>query len=317
MSARHLFRFGIINEQMTARQSWLNQARRAEELGYATFLIRDHFVPDFFGDQFAPFSALMAAAAVTSRLRVGTLVLDNDYRHPVVLAKEIATLDLLSEGRVEVGVGAGWMRSDYTESGIAYDRPGVRVDRLSEGLAIMKALWAEGSATFAGEHYTVTAAQGMPRPHSRPHPPLIIGGGSPRVLGIAAREADIVGVNPNLAAGEVSAVTIAEAVPAKFDERLAWVRDAAGDRLADIELQCLTFIVQVGTDARTVAGNLAPMFGLEPEEALDVPIALVGTVDEICDTLERRRQRWGFNYWVVHEAELDAFAPVVARMAGR
>src|SRR5919112_3357734 len=137
------FRFGVINEQMETAAGWVARARQAESLGYATFLLRDHFVPDYFGDQFAPLTALMAAACATTTLRVGTLVFDNDYRHPVVLAKEAATLDIVTEGRFEFGIGAGWLRTDYEQSGIAYDAPGTRIDRLEESLKIMKAMWSE------------------------------------------------------------------------------------------------------------------------------------------------------------------------------
>lgn len=293
-------------------KAWRNLARKIEALGYSTL-----FIPDHFGDQWAPLVALTAAAEATTTLNVGTLVLDNDYRHPVVLAKEIATLDLVSEGRLEVGLGAGWMRTDYEESGIPYDPPGVRVERFSEAVGILKAMWGHGSATLTGTHYQVRAAQGLPRPHSRPGPKLLIGGGSPRVLGIAGREADIVGVNPNLASGAVGPEMAAEVAPAKFDQKLVWLRQAAGDRFDDLELQCLTFIVQVGADRDQVLANLAPAFGVRAEEAAAIPIALVGTVEQICETLQERRQRWGFSYWVVHEPEMEAFAEVVEKLTGR
>ncbi|HET9731238.1 MAG TPA: TIGR03621 family F420-dependent LLM class oxidoreductase [Acidimicrobiales bacterium] len=306
------FRFAVQLNGAADGPGWRSLARRCEALGYATL-----FIPDHFGDQWGPLVALTVAAEATTTLRVGTLVLDNDYRHPVVLAKELATLDLVSEGRLEVGIGAGWMTSDYDESGIPLDPPGVRVDRLTEALDVFDALWSEGSATLGGAHYKVTAAQGLPRPHTKPRPPLIIGGGSPRVLRLAARRADIVGVNPNLRSGRIGPETSAECLPDKFDQRIAWVREAAGDRIASLDLQCLTFMVQVGVDRRQVASEMAPLFGVTPEDALEIPLALVGSVDEICDTLEERRRRWGFNYIVVHEPEMEAFAPVVERLAGR
>lgn len=293
-------------------KAWRELSRKVEDLGYSTL-----FIPDHFGDQWAPLIALTSAAEVTTTLNVGTLVLDNDYRHPVVLAKEIATLDLIAEGRLEVGIGAGWMRTDYDESGIPYDRPGVRVDRFSEGIEILKAMWADGSATHDGEHYHVKAAQGLPRPHTRPRPKLLIGGGSPRVLGIAGREADIVGINPNLASGEIGPDMAAEVTPAKFDQKVAWLKEAAKERFDDLELQCLTFIVNVGTDRDEVLKNLGPGFGLSPEEAGAIPIALVGTVDQICETIHERRERWGFTYWVVHEPEMEAFAKVVEKLNGK
>ncbi|MHB1445210.1 MAG: TIGR03621 family F420-dependent LLM class oxidoreductase [Acidimicrobiales bacterium] len=305
------FRFAVQVSGAPTAKAWRELSRKVEDLGYSTL-----FIPDHFGDQWAPLIALTAAAEATTTLNVGTLVLDNDYRHPVVLAKEIATLDLVAEGRLEVGLGAGWMKTDYEESGMPYDRPGVRVERFEEALGILKAMWETGSATQAGTHYNVHAAQGLPRPHTIPRPKLLIGGGSPRVLGIAGREADIVGINPNLAAGAVGAEMAAEVAPAKFDQKLAWLEEGAGARFDELELQCLTFIVQVGIDRDEVLANLAPGFGLSPEEAGAIPIALVGTVDQICETIESRRERWGFTYWVVHEPEMEAFAEVVKRLAG-
>jgi probable F420-dependent oxidoreductase len=305
------FRFAVQTSTAPDGKAWREKARKIEALGYSTL-----YIPDHFGDQWGPIVGMTIAAEATTSLNVGSLVFDNDYRHPVVLAKEIATLDLASEGRVEFGVGAGWMKSDYDESGLAYDRPGVRIDRMVEGLAIMRQLWSEGTATFAGEHYQVTAAQGRPRPASASSPKIVIGGGGKRVLSIAAREADIVGVNPNLAAGYVGPEVAASSKGDVYRERLQWIRDAAGDRFDDLELQCLTFMVQFTDDRDQAYENLAPMFGLTPEEAKDVPIALAGTVDQIVEVLQQRREEYGFSYVVVHEPEMEAFGEVVARLAG-
>ena len=306
------FRFAVQSHSAPDGKAWRDHARKVESLGYSTL-----YVPDHFGDQWAPMVAMTVAAEATDTLKVGALVFDNDYKHPVVLAKEVATLDLASGGRVEFGLGAGWMKSDYDESGIPYDRPGVRIDRMEEGLAIMKALWAEGSATFAGTHYTVNKAQGLPTPAQRPHPPILIGGGGKRVLSIAAREADIVGVNPNLKAGYVGPEVAAETTAEKYAERIGWIKQAAGDRFDDLELQVLTFVVQIVPNRDEVIANLAPLFGVTPAEAAEVPLALVGTVDEICETIERRREQYGFNYWVVPDPEIETFAPVVERLTGR
>jgi probable F420-dependent oxidoreductase len=306
------FRFGVQLSKAPTGRAWRDLARRIESLGYSTL-----FIPDHFEDQLAPIAALTSAAEATETLRVGSLVFDNDYRHPLVLAKEMATLDLLSEGRVEVGLGAGWQRSDYEQSGIAYDPPALRVARLQESVAIMKALWQQEQVSFEGEHYHLTDARGLPRPYSSPHPPLIIGGGSPKVLAFAAREADIVGVNPSLAAGHIGAEITAEIGIAKYHERVGWVREAAGERFAQLELQCLTFVVSVGEARDVVLERLAPLFSLPPAEVGQVPLALVGTVEEIVETLVARRDELGLSYWVVHEPELVAFAEVVAALAGR
>jgi len=290
---------------------WRALARRSEALGYCCL-----YIPDHFGDQFGPIVALTVAAEATATLRVGSLVFDNDYRHPVVLAKEIATLDLASEGRVEFGLGAGWMTTDYEEAGIPLDPPGVRVERMLEGLEVMRRLWSDDTATYSGTHYTITGAHGLPRPRTTPHPPIVIGGGSRRILSIAAREADIVGVNPDMRAGRVGREVAAGLVTEKWDERLAWVREAAGDRFDSLELQVLTFAVRVVPERVQMLARLAPAFGVEGPVVAEMPIALVGSVDEICEQLQARRERWGFSYIVIHDGEIEAFAPVVERLAG-
>ena len=305
------FRFAVQTSTAPDGKAWREKARKIESLGYSTL-----YIPDHFGDQWGPIVGMTIAAEATTSLNVGALVFDNDYRHPVVLAKEIATLDLASEGRVEFGIGAGWMKSDYDESGMAYDRPGVRIDRMVEGLTVMKQLWREGNATFEGEHYTIKAAQGQPRPASASSPKIVIGGGGKKVLSVAAREADIIGVNPNLNAGYVGPEVAASSKGDLYRERIQWIREAAGDRFDDLELQCLTFMVQFTDDRQQAYENLAPMFGLTPQEAMDVPIALAGTVDEIVETLQQRRAEYGFSYVVVHEPEMEQFGDVVAKLAG-
>ena len=306
----HPFRFGVQLSQAESATAWRDLVRRIETLGYSTV-----FLPDHFGDQLAPMVALATAAEATTRLRVGTLVLGNDYRHPVVLAKEAATLDLLSEGRLELGIGAGWMTSDYEQSGMALDEPAVRVDRLEEAIAVLKDLWS-GACDFGGRHYTVKGAVGAPLPHRRPHPILVIGGGSRRVLELAGREADVVGVNPRLTEGYLGPEALASIAAPHYDDRLSWVRRGAGDRFDDIEIQCLTFFVRVVPDGARVREETARTFSMSPEEAAQVPIALIGSVEEICEQLEERRRRWHMSYWVVHESDIDAFAPVVAALAG-
>jgi len=305
------FRFAVQLSNASSGPAWRDLARRVEGLGYSTL-----FIPDHFEDQFGPLVALTVAAEATTDLRVGSLVLGNDYRHPVVLAKEVATLDLVSEGRVEFGLGAGWMTSDYRQAGIDEDPPAVRVDRLAESIAVLRSLWTDPVTTYEGEHYRITGAVGSPKPVQRPHPPIIIGGGGRRVLGIAGREADIVGVNPSLAAGHIGTEVIATTAPEYYDRRLAWIREAAGDRFDRLELQCLTFMVQVVPDRAEAVGRLAQLLSMDPALVAEAPVALIGTVDEMVADLRARRERWGFSYIVVHEAEMEAFAPVVAALAG-
>ena len=307
----HRFRFGIQLSQPFAGSTWSETARQVEALGYSTL-----FVPDHFGDQLAPITALAVAAEATTTLRVGALVFDNDYRHPVTLATETATLDLLSGGRVELGLGAGWMRTDYEQSGIAYDPPGVRVDRFAEALEVITRLFADGPVDFTGEHYTITGLEGLPKPHTPVGPPVIVGGGGKRVLSIAARHADIVGINPNLASGAIGAEVVADAMAERVDEKVSWVRDAAGDRFDDLELNVLSFLSTVTDDPAGLAGGVAEMFGASAEEVLATPSVVVGTVAGICDTLIERRNRWGFSYYVFQADSAVTMAPVVAALAG-
>ncbi len=307
----HRFRFGIQLSQPFAGSTWSETARQVEALGYSTL-----FVPDHFGDQLAPITALAVAAEATTTLRVGALVFDNDYRLPVTLATETATLDLLSGGRVELGLGAGWMRTDYEQSGIAYDPPGVRVDRFAEALEVITRLFADGPVDFTGEHYTITGLEGLPKPHTPGGPPVIVGGGGKRVLSIAARHADIVGINPNLASGAIGAEVVADAMAERVDEKVGWVRDAAGDRFDDLELNVLSFLSTVTDDPAGLAGGVAEMFGASAEEVLATPSVVVGTVAGICDTLIERRNRWGFSYYVFQADSAVTMAPVVAALAG-
>lgn len=304
------FRFGI--QLSTARDAadWAEQARRAEALGYDTL-----FLPDHFGDQLAPIPALMAAADATTELRLGTLVFDNDYKHPLVLAKELATIDRLSGGRVEVGLGAGWMASDYEQSGIPMDRPGVRVDRLEEGIAVLKGCFAPGPFSFEGEHYRITGYEGLPKPVQSP-PPLIIGGGARRVLSIAAREADIVGINPSIHSGQVDAAAAQDGAAARTDEKLRWVREAAGDRYPDLEVNMLQFAGIVTDDRAGTAEMMAPLFGLPPDEVETYPHACIGTVEQIVEDLQARRERWDVSYLVFQGETMEPMAPVVARLRG-
>lgn len=306
----HNFRFGVQLSSTESGASWRSSVRKIEDLGYSSVLLPDHF-----GDQLAPMVALAAAAEATTTLRVGTLVLGNDYRHPLMVAKEAATLDLLSDGRLELGIGAGWMTSDYEQAGIDLDPPAVRVERLAEALAVMKTLWS-GGGDFEGNHYRLSGAEGAPLSHRQPHPVLTIGGGSPKVLAVAGREADIVGLNPRLTEGFVGPESIASVSPDRYDRRIEWVRQAAGARFDDIEIQTLTFFVQVGPDRDRVLQDTAAMFHMTTEQAADVPLALIGSVEEICEVLQQRRKRWAMNYWVVHEADIEPMAPVVAALAG-
>jgi len=293
-------------------RSWAEQARKAEGLGYSTLLMPDHF-----GDQLAPVPAMMAAAAATTRLRIGALVFDNDYRHPLVLAKEAATIDLLSEGRLELGLGAGWKREDYAESGIAYDPPRVRVDRFEEGLAIVAGLLeADGPFSFSGRHYTVQAHTPAPRPVQRPRPPIIIGGGGRRVLSVAARHADIVSINVDLRGGTGGPEIASDATPDATRRKVAWVREAAGERFEGLELNTLLGFAMVTDDAKAIVDSMAPGLGMEPDDVRHMPLVLFGTRRDMAEELCWRREEYGISYYSIESDAWEQLGPVVAELAG-
>jgi probable F420-dependent oxidoreductase len=292
--------------------SWAEQARKAEGLGYSAILMPDHF-----DDQLAPMPALSAVAAATERIRIGALVFDNDYRHPLVLAKEAATLDFLSEGRLELGLGAGWMKTDYEQSGISYDAPGVRIDRFEEGVAIVKGLLeTDGPFSFSGKHYKVTEHTSTPRPVQRPRPPIIIGGGGKRILTFAARQAEIVGINVNLRTGAVGPEAAADATPDATRRKIGWVKQAAGKRFDDIELNTLVGFVVITDQPQSVLEPMASTFGIDPTDAPHVPLALIGTVSGIEEELRWRREEYGFSYFAVQADAWEALGPVVSKLAG-
>lgn len=307
------FRFGAELKAPLPGLGWADTVRRVEELGYSTL-----FVPDHFQDQLGPIAAMTAAAMATDRLRVGSLVFDNDYRHPVTLAMEMATIDRLSEGRLELGLGAGWKRLDYDQAGIPMDPPKVRVDRLIESVQVLRALFSGDPVRFDGEHYRLDGVEGTP-PHTPGGPPILVAGGAPRMLRFAGAHADIVGVNPSIHSGEVDADAARDSLAERMDQKFAWVREGAGDRYDDLEFNAWIAVAMVTDDAAGVAEMIAPGFGIDTGEALtalDSPMTLIGTVDEICERLEQRRARWGFSYHVVPADAVEALAPVVARLAG-
>lgn len=306
------FRFGVQASKAPDRASWVDVAKRCEDRGYSVLTMPDHF-----DDQLAPVPALMTAADATSTLRVGALVWDNDYKHPLVLAKELATMDLLSEGRLEIGIGAGWMMTDYEQAGMPYDRPGVRIDRFVEGLAIIKGLMSPDVFSYTGQHYTITEHNGTPKSVQRPHPPILIGGGGKRVLTIAAREADIIGVNASMHAGVVGPEAIATMTAESVDEKVAIIRDAAGSRLDAIEMNVRAFMVNVTDDRTGTMSFLSTMLGVDEQMIDTTPFALIGSPAKIVEDLLARRERWGFSYVIVGADDIDAFAPVVAELAGR
>lgn len=307
----HPFRFGLQSRGPASAKGWAELARKVEGLGWSTLTVADHL-----DGPLAPIPAVVAAAAATTTLRVGTMVLANDFRHPVMLAKEAATVDVLSEGRFELGIGAGWMTADYEQAGIPLERPGVRIDRLTEAVTVLRGAWSNAHFTFGGDHYSTTDLDGQPKPFTPGGPTLVIGGGGERVLRLAAREADVVAINVNLSAGVMDERAYPGGTPEATDRKLAWIRDAAGDRFEQIELQSRIHLAMVTDDRARMIDELSPAFGLTAEQAAHTPHALVGSIDEICDQLVERRERWGISYVGLSADQLDAFAPVIHRLAG-
>ena len=258
----HPFRFGLLGQSVRSATELVETARRAEGAGFATFLLRDHFIAEPFGHQLTPLAALATAAAATATLRVGSHVLCNDYRHPVLLAKEVATLDLVSGGRFELGLGAGFSRPEYEAAGLPYDPPGVRVGRLAEALQVVKGVFGAAPFTFAGRFYTVTNLEAFPKPVQQPHPPILVGAGGRRMLAIAAREADIIGIQTaTLGTGrQVPDPTghLAETIAEKID----WVRQEAGTRFANLELSIVGSVI-ITENRREAAERLVHARGWE------------------------------------------------------
>jgi probable F420-dependent oxidoreductase len=316
----HPFRFGLQVSSFPP-QEWRKMARRVEELGYSTL-----FFPDHFRIQWEPATALAVVAGATERLRVGALVYDIDYRHPVIYAKAAATLHIMSGGRHEFGLGAGWMETDYVEAGLPYDRAGVRIERLEEALQIIFSMWSEEHTSFEGRHYTIREiAQAAALPQGE-RPRVLIGGGGKKILGLAGRYADIVGINPKVHEGKVTADTPRDLAPERVREKVGWMRagaEAAGRNPDEIELNSLTFVTAITDDPKPVREGLAANTGMTVEQVTDCPLFLTGPGSEICDQLEKRREETGISYVVIqsHEADMslvEAFAKeVVEPLAGR
>ena len=312
------FRFGVFGENARSREALLDTAHRAEDTGFSTFLIRDHFIEEPFGHQLAPLAALATVGGATSRLRVGSLVLSNDYRHPVMLAKEIATLDVLSSGRVELGLGAGFSQAEYDGAGIPFDPPRVRVDRLEESIHVLKGLFSEGPLTFSGTHYAVTRLDAFPKPVQRPHPPLLIGAAGKRMLSIAAREADIIGFQTVSTANGMMTNDPGGRLPQAVTQRVEQVRQIAGERFGRIELSMVATVVfaeQPRQEAERFARERG-WEGLSAEQILKMPSVFIGSTDHIVDEMRARREQYGFSYYVVLDRAMAQAAPLVSRLAG-
>lgn len=309
MAHPRAFRFGVQGRHMGPRQAWLDSLRRVEDAGYSSYLVLDHFVRGL-----DPVAALGAAAIATSTLRLGSMVFDNDFRHPAVLAKAAATIDVLSDGRLELGIGAGWLKEEYEQTGIPFDPPGLRIDRMIETVRFLKQVFTEDEVSFAGQHYTMTGLKMPPRPVQQPHPPIVIGGGSKRILSVAGREADIVGLTTRALPNGLK--DVADMTAEATQRKIGWVRDAAGDRFDDLELTVMVSDVVVTDDRMATAERIASAMGVTAAEVLASPQILIGSVDSMVEDLQQRREEFGLSYIVVLDTNMEKLAPVVTRLAG-
>lgn len=295
---------------------WRDAIRRIEDLGFSSVCVSDHFTGGWAMD---PLVAMTVAAEATTTLRVASMVFCNDFRHPVLLHKSLANLDVFSGGRVEIGLGAGWLRDDHDAAGLPFDPAGTRVDRLAEAVEVIKGLFGERPLTYAGKHYRITELDGLPKPVRRPHPPLLIGGGGRRVLELAGGVADIVGINPRLGPDVDPGSAVAEMSPDRTARKVAWARAAARSAGRDpggleFQLRLLDVRVEHGGFEHRSTSSLA---ATAPAEALATsPCALRGSVDGCVETLVALRERYGVSYLHLGD-NLTAAAPIVARLAGR
>jgi probable F420-dependent oxidoreductase len=293
-------------------------ARKAEAAGCSALVLPDHLI-----GQYAPIPALAMVAAATERLRIGTFVLNTGLRHPAVLAQDLATLDVLSGGRLEIGLGAGWNKPEHDAIGIPFEPTGVRIGRLTEAVTILKGCFADGPFSFSGEHYTVTGHDGVPKPAQRPHPPLFLGGGGQRLLTLAARQAQIIGLAPRLIQGDHPRADARSLTAAATEEKIGWIREAAGDRFGDLELNTYPTggpAVVTGNplaEARRRADHIREQTGTEltVEEILDSPHIFIGSLKDLTRKFTDLRERFGISSFLIDD--LDTLAPVVEELAGQ
>jgi probable F420-dependent oxidoreductase len=317
------FRFGLQSYTAPTPQSWRDQARKAEDLGFGTFSVADHVIgpgpalraTNHPVQDVAAIPAMAVAIEATDTIRVGARVFCVDYRQPVMFAKELATLDFFSEGRLEIGLGAGWLQGEYEAMGVPWDRAGVRLDRFEETVDLIRAHLGDGEVDLIGEHVHATGFEGVPAPHDG-LPPVMIGGGSRRVLGIAGREADIVSLNFDNRSGKRGPDGSGSSTAELTDEKIGWIRDGAGARFDDLVLEIGAYFTIVTDQRDATLGQMAPMFGLDPAQLAELPHALIGTVDAICDQIVERRERYGISYVTFGASAVDDVAPIVERLAG-
>jgi probable F420-dependent oxidoreductase len=325
VSELHPFRFAAtVPTTLQPIECWKAAVRQLEDLGFSSVAMADHFTD---GYTIEPMVALTAAAMCSSRLHLLTTVLGNDYRHPVLVHRMAAELDVLSQGRLELGLGAGWMVSDYEAAGIPYDPAGERVSRMEEAVRVIKGLFGPKPFSWGGEYYSIRFLDGLPKPVQQPHPPLLIGGGGKRVLRLAGREAQIVGINANLQAGSSGTHSINDFSDQRIAEKIGWVRqgaEAAGRRFEDLELYLAHWLVRVDesrSETEAFLERIAARVGLDPSWIEEAPGVLVGSAERCIEKLLALRESFGFSY--VHfdpgprsMSPIESVAPIVARLTG-
>ena len=322
------FRFAVQSYSATSAADWRDQVRAAESLGYSALHLADHVIgpgPALAAtnhpvQNLSPIPAMAVAIEASTTLRVGCRVFCADFHNPVMLAKDLATLDMFSEGRLEIGLGAGWLQGEYEAIGIPFDRPGIRIDRFLETLAVIRACLGEGEVDVRGRYVHAVGFEGVPKPAPRPGgalPPIMIGGGAQRILGIAGREADIISLNFNNASGKIGPAGVGSSTAELTQNKINWIKAGAGERFNAIELEIGAYFTVVTDQRDATLAKMAPMFALEPSQLSEHPHALIGSVDSICEQIIERRNTYGISYITVGRSVMEAFAPVVEKLAGQ
>ncbi len=324
MGRQKPFRFGVQSYSASSAKDWRDQARTAESLGYSALHLADHVIgpgPALSAtnhpvQNLAPIPAMAVAAEVTSTIKIGCRVFCTDFRNPVIFAKEVATLDMFSDGRLELGLGAGWLQGEYEAIGLPFDRAGVRIDRFEETLALLRSCLGEGEVNLTGEHVHAVGFEAVPKP-AKGMPPIMIGGGAKRILGIAGREADIVSLNFNNASGKIGPAGVGSSTSELTTQKLDWIKSGAGERFDEIEIEIGAYFTVVTDQREATLGKMAPMLGLTSEQLADHPHALMGSVEAICAQIIERREKFGISYITVGRTSMEAFAPVVEALSGK
>jgi len=322
------FRFGLQSYAAESPDDWRDQARRAEASGFSTFSVADHVIgpgPALAAtnhpvQDVAAMPAMAVAIEATSTIRVGARVFCTDYRQPVMFAKELATLDFFSGGGVAIRNGCGWLQGEYEAMGVTWKRAGIRLDRMEETLALIRAHLGDEEVDISGDHVSASGFTGLPKP-ANGMPPIMIGGGAKRVLGIAGREADIVSLNFDNSSGKIGAAGVGSSTADLTAQKIDWIRAGAGERtdgrgFDDLVIEIGAYFTVVTDQRDATLAHMAPMFELEPEQFAEHPHALIGSVDAICDQLRERRERYGISYLTFGASAIDSVEPIVERLAG-